>query len=103
RSYRSEIRRPTLDRSCACMQSQQSQAYRFEGRDRFFEPLLYEITLGGEIGDDTLVPRRDCRIVCPAVAHVGQRLLQLLESRPHFLRILLESMDHGRQISQLVT
>ena len=84
------------------MQSQQIQADRFECRDRVFEPLLDEITLGGEIGDDPVVPRRDRRIGAHALVGVRQRLLQLLEPRPHFLRILLESMDHIRQIAELV-
>ena len=63
---------------------------------RPFEPLLDELTLGSEIGDDPVVPRRNRRIGTDALVRVRQRLLQLLEPRPHFLRILLESMYHVR-------
>jgi len=79
----SEIRRQTLDRSRAGMQSQQIQADRFECRHRVFEPLLYEITLDGEIGDDTACGApRNRRIGTDALVGVRQRLLQLLEPRP---------------------
>ena len=83
------------------MQPQQIQPDRLECGDGVLEPLLHEVALGTEIGDDAILPRRDCRIGRPGMAHVRQRLLQLLEPGPHALRVLLEPVHDLRQIAEL--
>src|SRR5438093_357737 len=76
---------------------------RLQRCHRILQPLLHEITLGAEIGDDAVVPRGDRRIgTSSRVADIRERLLQLLEPAAHLLRVLLEAMDDVGQVAQLL-